>query len=51
MGEDAVILIDSMTRLGRAYNAVQSNSGRTLSGGLDIRALEVPKRFWISAHD
>lgn len=43
-GEHAVLLIDSITRLGRAYNAVQSNSGRTLSGGLDIRALEIPKK-------
>ncbi|MDX1617856.1 MAG: transcription termination factor Rho, partial [Balneolaceae bacterium] len=45
MGEDSVLLIDSLTRLGRAYNAVQSNSGRTLSGGLDIRALEIPKKI------
>ena len=44
MGQDAVLLIDSLTRLGRAYNAIQSNSGRTLSGGLDIRALEIPKK-------
>lgn len=49
MGEDAVLLIDSMTRLGRAYNAIQSNSGRTLSGGLDIRALEIPKKIFGSA--
>jgi len=49
MGEDAVLLIDSITRLGRAYNAVQSNSGRTLSGGLDIRALEIPKKIFGSA--
>lgn len=49
MGEDAVLLIDSMTRLGRAYNAMQTNSGRTLSGGLDIRALEIPKKIFGSA--
>lgn len=49
MGEDAVLLIDSLTRLGRAYNAVQTNSGRTLSGGLDIRALEIPKKIFGSA--
>ncbi|MGN8225379.1 transcription termination factor Rho [Gracilimonas sp. BCB1] len=49
MGEDSVLLIDSLTRLGRAYNAVQSNSGRTLSGGLDIRALEIPKKIFGSA--
>lgn len=49
MGEDAVLLIDSITRLGRAYNAAQANSGRTLSGGLDIRALEIPKKIFGSA--
>ncbi|REL38744.1 transcription termination factor Rho [Rhodohalobacter sp. SW132] len=48
-GQDAVLLIDSLTRLGRSYNAVQSNSGRTLSGGLDIRALEIPKKIFGSA--
>lgn len=48
-GQDAVLLIDSLTRLGRAYNAAQSNSGRTLSGGLDIRALEIPKKIFGSA--
>jgi transcription termination factor Rho len=48
-GEDAILLIDSLTRLGRAYNAIQSGSGRTLSGGLDIRALEVPKKIFGSA--
>jgi transcription termination factor Rho len=49
MGQDAVLLIDSLTRMGRAYNAAQTNSGRTLSGGLDIRALEIPKRIFGSA--
>ncbi len=49
MGGDAVLLIDSLTRLSRAYNAVQTNSGRTLSGGLDIRALEIPKKIFGSA--
>lgn len=49
MGQDAVLLIDSITRMGRAYNAVQTGSGRTLSGGLDIRALEIPKRIFGSA--
>ena len=48
-GGHAVLLIDSLTRLGRAYNAAQSNSGRTLSGGLDIRALEIPKKIFGSA--
>jgi transcription termination factor Rho len=49
MGADAVLLIDSLTRMGRAYNASQNNSGRTLSGGLDIRALEIPKKIFGSA--
>src|SRR5699024_10299016 len=49
MGEDAVLLIDSITRLGRAYNNAQKSSGRTLSGGLDIRALEIPKKIFGSA--
>ena len=48
-GQHAVLLIDSLTRLGRAYNAAQKNSGRTLSGGLDIRALEIPKKIFGSA--
>ncbi|MCC5904731.1 MAG: transcription termination factor Rho [Balneolaceae bacterium] len=48
-GEHAVLLIDSLTRMGRAYNAAQTNSGRTLSGGLDIRALEIPKKIFGSA--
>ncbi|SMO81848.1 transcription termination factor Rho [Fodinibius sediminis] len=49
MGEDAVLLVDSITRLGRAYNNAQESSGRTLSGGLDIRALEIPKKIFGSA--
>ncbi len=43
-GEDVVILLDSLTRLGRAYNRYVEGSGRTMSGGVDIRALETPKR-------
>lgn len=49
MGEDVVLLIDSLTRLGRAYNAAQEGGGRTMSGGLDIRALEIPKKIFGSA--
>ena len=49
MGRDVVLLIDSITRMGRAYNAAQTNSGRTLSGGLDIRALEIPKKIFGAA--
>lgn len=48
-GHDVVLLVDSITRLGRAYNAAQEGSGRTLSGGLDIRALEIPKKIFGSA--
>ncbi len=50
-GEDSMLLIDSLTRLGRAYNTIQSNSGRTLSGGLDVRALEIPKKIFGSARN
>ncbi len=49
MGKDVVILLDSLTRLGRAHNIEQSHSGRTLSGGLDARSLEKPKQFFGSA--
>jgi transcription termination factor Rho len=43
-GQDIVILLDSLTRLGRAYNRYIEGSGRTMTGGVDIRALEIPKR-------
>jgi len=46
---DVVLLLDSITRLARAYNAVQPTSGRILSGGLDANALQKPKRFFGSA--
>lgn len=49
LGRDVVIILDSITRLARAYNAVESGSGRTLSGGLDASAMERPKRFLGSA--
>lgn len=49
MGQDVVLLMDSLTRMGRAYNAAQKSSGRTMSGGLDLRALEIPKRVFGSA--
>ncbi len=48
-GEDVVIILDSITRLARAYNNAESGSGRTLSGGLDANSLEKPKRFLGSA--
>jgi transcription termination factor Rho len=44
-GEDVVVLLDSITRLGRAYNLTAPGRGRTLSGGLDSTALYPPKRF------
>ncbi len=49
MGDDVVIILDSITRMARAYNTVAGGSGRTLSGGLDTQALEKPKRFLGSA--
>jgi transcription termination factor Rho len=48
-GEDVVILLDSITRLARAYNAEQPNSGRIMSGGLDSNALQRPKKFFGAA--
>ncbi|MBF0478882.1 MAG: transcription termination factor Rho [Candidatus Omnitrophica bacterium] len=48
-GENVMVLIDSLTRLSRVHNAEQRNSGRTLSGGMDARALEVPRRIFGSA--
>lgn len=48
-GQNVLILVDSITRLARAYNKTAENSGRTLSGGLDIAALEEPKAFFGSA--
>ena len=49
--KDVVILLDSITRLGRAYNAVQPASGKILSGGVDSNALERPKRFFGAARN
>jgi transcription termination factor Rho len=46
---DVVIILDSITRLGRAYNTLEGGGGRTMSGGLDSNALEKPKRFLGSA--
>jgi len=49
LGRDAVIILDSITRLARAYNTLERGTGRTLSGGLDANAMEKPKRFLGSA--
>jgi transcription termination factor Rho len=51
MGQDVVVLLDSITRLARAYNLTVSPSGRTLSGGLDPTALYPPKRFFGAARN
>ena len=50
-GEDVIILLDSITRLTRAYNLTVQPSGRTLSGGLDPAALHMPKRFFGAARN
>ena len=50
-GEDVMILLDSITRLARAYNLTVQASGRTLSGGLDPAALHMPKRFFGAARN
>jgi transcription termination factor Rho len=51
MGHDVVILLDSMTRLGRAYNLSAPTSGRILSGGVDSAALYPPKKFFGAARN
>jgi transcription termination factor Rho len=48
-GRQVFVLLDSLTRLARAYNKTAGNSGRTLTGGVDSRALEVPKRLFGAA--
>ncbi len=50
-GKDVVILLDSITRLARAYNTVQPPSGKVLSGGVDANALHRPKRFFGAARN
>ena len=50
-GRDVIILLDSITRLARAYNTVSPNSGRVLSGGVDANALHKPKRFFGAARN
>jgi transcription termination factor Rho len=51
MGEDVVLILDSITRLARAYNNVGGGSGRTMSGGLDSRAMERPRQIFGSARN
>ncbi len=50
-GRDVVLLLDSLTRLGRAFNLHQRSSGRIMSGGVDARALEIPKRIFGAARN
>src|SRR5436309_2158162 len=48
-GKDVFVLMDSLTRIARAYNNVHGGSGRTMTGGVDARALEIPRRMFASA--
>ena len=50
-GQDVFMLMDSITRIARAYNNVKSGSGRTMSGGVDARALEIPRRMFAAARN
>ncbi len=50
-GNDVVLLLDSITRLSRAYNAATGKGGRTMTGGLDVRALEKPRQIFSSARN
>jgi transcription termination factor Rho len=50
-GKDAFVLMDSLTRIGRAFNNAMSNSGRTMSGGMDARAMEIPRKLFAAARN
>ena len=50
-GKDVIILLDSITRLARAYNTVAPSSGKVLTGGVDANALQRPKRFFGAARN
>jgi transcription termination factor Rho len=49
MGKDVVLLMDSITRLARAFNKWVGNTGRTMSGGVDIKAMDIPKKLFATA--
>lgn len=49
MGKDLFVLLDSITRVARAYNSARGGSGRTMSGGIDARALEIPRKMFSAA--
>jgi len=51
MGQDVVVFMDSLTRMSRAFNNLQKGSGRILSGGIDARTMEKPRRFFGSARN
>jgi transcription termination factor Rho len=51
MGNDVVLLLDSLTRLGRTFNLYMEGSGRTMSGGLDARAMQIPRKIFGSARN
>ena len=48
-GKDVIVLMDSLTRVARAYNIAHGGSGRTMTGGVDARALEIPRKMFASA--
>ena len=48
-GKDVLVLLDSLTRVARAYNSVHGGSGRTMTGGVDARALEIPRKMFAAA--
>jgi len=51
MGKDVFVLMDSLTRIGRAFNNAQGGGGRTLSGGMDSRAMEIPRKLFAAARN
>ncbi len=51
MGKDVFVLMDSITRMGRAFNNAQGGGGRTMSGGVDSRALEIPRKLFAAARN
>jgi transcription termination factor Rho len=51
MGKDVFVLMDSLTRIGRAFNNAQGGGGRTMSGGVDSRALETPRKLFAAARN
>jgi transcription termination factor Rho len=51
LGDDVVLILDSITRLARSYNTVEEGTGRTMTGGIDAGSLEKPKRFFGSARN